>query len=169
MRISLLKKIDNAAYLTSFRVFCIPLLNFHSLFPRSFSYTRPQFVYIFCSQTNETRSQDLFQHMQSDDSSTHDAQTLDSATADQAKDQEKANFPDTYSDTEDDDTEMKTALLDDKEELPVSVFFHPRFVFVFFLSEQLIVCHVRYLFLLLLTDCYVLIAHPWDSYGDVID
>ena len=107
--------------------------------------------------------------MQSDDSSTHDAQTLDSATADQAKDQEKANFPDTYSDTEDDDTEMKTALLDDKEELPVSVFFHPRFVFVLFLSEQLIVCHVRYLFLLLLTDLYVLIAHPWDSYGDVID
>ena len=81
--------------------------------------------------------------MQSDDSSTHDAQTLDSATADQAKEQEKANFPDTYSDTEDDDTEMKTALFDDKEELPVSVFFffHPRFVFVyFFLSEQLIVC-----------------------------
>ena len=61
--------------------------------------------------------------MQSDDSSTHDAQTLDSATADQAKEQEKANFPDTYSDTEDDDTEMKTALFDDKEELPVSVFF----------------------------------------------
>ena len=80
-------------------------------------------MYIFRSQTNETRSQDLFQHMQSDDSSTHDAQTLDSATADQAKDQEKANFPDTYSDTEDDDTEMKTALFDDKEELPVSVFF----------------------------------------------
>ena len=123
MRISLFKKIDNAAYLTSFRVFCIPLLNFHSLFPRSFSYTRPQFVYIFCSQTNETRSQDLFQHMQSDDSSTHDAQTLDSATADQAKEQEKANFPDTCSDTEDDDTEMKTALFDDKEELLVSVFF----------------------------------------------
>ena len=80
-------------------------------------------MYIFCSQTNETRSQDLFQHMQSDDSSTHDAQTLDSATADQAKEQEKANFPDTYSDTEDDDTEMKTALFDDKVELPVSVFF----------------------------------------------
>ena len=80
--------------------------------------------------------------MQSDDSSTHDAQTLDSATADQAKEQEKANFPDTYSDTEDDDTEMKTALFDDKEELPVSIFFfYPRFVFVyFFLSEQLIVC-----------------------------
>ena len=71
--------------------------------------------------------------MQSDDSSTHDGQTLDSATADQAKEQEKANFPDTYSDTEDDDTEMKTALFDDKEELPVSIFFvHPRFVFVYF-------------------------------------
>ena len=70
--------------------------------------------------------------MQSDDSSTHDAQTLDSATADQAKEQEKANFPDTYSDAEDDDTEMKTAFFDDKEELPVSVFFffHPRCVFV---------------------------------------
>ena len=83
-------------------------------------------------QTNETGSQDLFQHMQSDDSSTHDAQTLDSATAGQAKEQEKANFPDTYSDTEDDDTEMKTALFDDKEELPVSVFLFHRFVFVYF-------------------------------------
>ena len=61
--------------------------------------------------------------MQSDDSSTHDAQTFDSATADQAKEQEKANFPDTYSDAEDDDTEMKTAFFDDKEELPVSGFF----------------------------------------------
>ena len=79
--------------------------------------------------------------MQSDDSSTHDAQTLDSATADQAKEQEKANFPDTYSDTEDDDTEMKTALFDDKEEIPVSVFFPSSVcVCVFFLSEQLIVC-----------------------------
>lgn len=98
--------------------------------------------------------------MQSDDSSTHDAQTLDSATADQSKEQEKANFPDTYSDTEDDDTEMKTALFDDKEELPVSVFF---------VWTAYRLCHVRHLFLLLLTDCYVLIAHPWSSYGDVID
>lgn len=98
--------------------------------------------------------------MQSDDSSTHDAQTLDSATADQAKEQEKANFPDTYSDTEDDDTEMKTALFDDKEELPVSVFFfHPRFVFVyfFFVWTAYRLCHVRYLILLLLIDGYVLI------------
>ena len=80
--------------------------------------------------------------MQSHDSSTHDAQTLDSATADQAKEQEKANFPDTYSDTEDDDTEMKTALFDDKEELPVSVFFSilGLCLCTFFLSEQLIVC-----------------------------
>ena len=80
--------------------------------------------------------------MQSHDSSTHDAQTLDSATADQAKEQEKANFPDTYSDTEDDDTEMKTALFDDKEELPVSVFFSilGLCLCIFFLSEQLIVC-----------------------------
>ena len=78
--------------------------------------------------------------MQSDDSSTHDAQTLDSATADQAKEQEKANFPDTYSDTEDDDTEMKTALFDDKEELPVSVFFPSSLCVCVFLSEQLIVC-----------------------------
>lgn len=82
--------------------------------------------------------------MQSDDSSTHDAQTLDSATADQAKEQEKANFPDTCSDTEDDDTEMKTALFDDKEELPVSVFFFFSILglclCIFFLSEQLIVC-----------------------------
>ena len=69
--------------------------------------------------------------MQSDDSSTHDAQTLDSATADQAKEQEKANFPDTYSGAEDDDSEMKTAFFDDKEEVPVSgFFFHPRCVFV---------------------------------------
>lgn len=109
--------------------------------------------------------------MPSNDSSTHDAQTLDSATADQAKDQEKANFPDTYSDTEDDDTEMKTALFDDKEELPVSVFFpYPRFVFVyfFFVWTACRLCHIRYLFLLLLIDGYVLIAHSWCSYGDVI-
>lgn len=108
--------------------------------------------------------------MQSDDSSTHDAQTLDSATADQSKEQEKANFPDTYSDTEDDDTEMKTALFDDKEELPVSVFFPSSLcVCVFFVWTAYRLCHVRHLFLLLLTDYYVLIAHPWSSYGDVID
>lgn len=74
--------------------------------------------------------------MQSDDSSTHDAQTLDSATADQAKEQEKANFPDTYSGAEDDDSEMKTAFFDDKEEVPVSGFFFPSSVCVC----QLIVC-----------------------------
>ena len=109
--------------------------------------------------------------MQSDDSSTHDAQTLDSATADQAKEQEKANFPDTYSDTEDDDTEMKTALFDDKVELPVSVFF-PSSVCVcvfFFVWTAYRLCHVRYLSLLLLIDGYVLIARSWSSYGDVID
>ena len=111
--------------------------------------------------------------MQSDDSSTHDAQTLDSATADQAKEQEKANFPDTYSDTEDDDTEMKTALFDDKEELPVSVFFFSILglclCIFFFVWTAYRLCHVRYLFLLLLINCCVLIAHSWSSYGDVID
>ena len=97
--------------------------------------------------------------MQSDDSSTHDAQTLDSATADQAKDQEKANFPDTYSDTEDDDTEMKTALFDDKEEIPVSVFFSilGLCLCIFFVWTAYRLCHVRYLILLLLIDGYVLI------------
>ena len=74
-------------------------------------------------QASETRSQDLFQHMQNDYQSTHDAQTLDSATADQAKEQEKANFPEMHSDNEEEeeDTEMKTALFDENEELPVSV------------------------------------------------
>lgn len=104
--------------------------------------------------------------MQSDDSSTHDAQTLDSATADQAKEQEKANFPDTYSGAEDDDSEMKTAFFDDKEEVPVSGFFF--FILGVCLSAYRL-CHVRFLLLLLLIDCYVLIAHSWSSYGDVID
>ncbi|XP_068697530.1 midasin-like [Montipora foliosa] len=70
---------------------------------------------------NETRNQDLFQHMKNDDSTNHDAQTLDSATADQAKEQEKVNFPDTNSEgddrkeeEEDDDYEMKSTLLEDK-------------------------------------------------------
>ena len=78
-------------------------------------------------QANETRNQDLFQHMKNDDSTNHDAQTLDSATADQAKEQEKVNFPDTNSEGDDrkeeeeeDDYEMKSALLEDKTELPVS-------------------------------------------------
>lgn len=61
--------------------------------------------------------------MQNEDPSSHDAQTLDSATADQAKEQEKANFPEMHSDREDeeDDSEMKTALFQEDEELPVSV------------------------------------------------
>ena len=80
-------------------------------------------IHVLCLfQANETRSQDLFQHMKNDDPSTHDAQTLDSATADQAKEQEKANFPQMQSDNEDDDEdeEMKTPLFDENEELPVS-------------------------------------------------
>lgn len=61
--------------------------------------------------------------MRNDDPSSHDAQTLDSANADQAKEQEKANFPEMNSDGEDeeDDSEMKTALFQENEELPVSV------------------------------------------------
>ena len=60
--------------------------------------------------------------MQSKDSSSHDAQTLDSATADQAKEQEKAHFPEMQSDEEDEeeDSEMKSALLEENDELPVS-------------------------------------------------
>lgn len=74
-------------------------------------------------QVNDTTSQDLFQHIQNEDSSSHDAQTLDSATADQAKAQEKANFPEMHSDEEDEeeDSEMKSSLLQENEELPVSV------------------------------------------------
>ena len=61
--------------------------------------------------------------MQNDDPSTHDAQTLDSATADQAKEQEKASFPEMHSDNDEEDSEMKTALFDENEDLPVSVCF----------------------------------------------
>lgn len=57
--------------------------------------------------------------MRNDDPSSHDAQTLDSATADQAETQDKANFPEMYSDVEDDEGDSKTALYDN-EELPVS-------------------------------------------------
>ena len=73
------------------------------------------------SQANKTTSQDLFQHMQNEDPSTHDAQTLDSATADQAKEQEKAHFPEMHSDGEDEgEEEMKSALLEESDELSVS-------------------------------------------------
>ena len=73
------------------------------------------------AQANKTTSQDLFQHMQNGDTSTHDAQTLDSATADQAKEQEKAHFPEIHSDGEDEEEEeMKCALLEENDELPVS-------------------------------------------------
>jgi len=60
--------------------------------------------------------------MHNEDPSSHDAQTLDSATADQAKEQEKANFPEMHSDEEDEeeDSEMKFALLEENDELPVS-------------------------------------------------
>lgn len=74
-------------------------------------------------QVNEARNQDLFQHMKDDDSSNHDAQTLDSATADQVKEQEKANFPAMQSEheEEEEDSEIKTALLEENEQLSVSV------------------------------------------------
>ena len=62
--------------------------------------------------------------MQSEDQSSHDAQTLDSATGDQAKEQEKAHFPEMHSDREDEEDdeeeEMKSALLEENGELPVS-------------------------------------------------
>ena len=63
--------------------------------------------------------------MQNEDPSTHDAQTLDSATADQAKEQEKAHFPEMHSDGDDDgedegEEEMKSALLEENDELSVS-------------------------------------------------
>ena len=78
--------------------------------------------YFYLCQGNETKTEDLFQHMRNDDPSSHDAQTLDSATADQAETQDKANFPEMYSDGEDDegDSKTETALLYDNEELPVS-------------------------------------------------
>ena len=59
--------------------------------------------------------------MQNEDPSTHDAQTLDSATADQAKEQEKAHLPEMHSDAEDEEEkEMKSALLEENNELSVS-------------------------------------------------
>ena len=59
--------------------------------------------------------------MQNEDPSTHDAQTLDSATADQAKEQEEAHFPEMHSDAEDEEEkEMKSALLGENDELSVS-------------------------------------------------
>ena len=60
--------------------------------------------------------------MRNDDPSSYDAQTLDSATADQAEKQDKAKFPDMHSDGEDKegDSEMKTTLFEENEELPVS-------------------------------------------------
>ena len=59
--------------------------------------------------------------MQNEDPSTHDAQTLDSATADQAKEQEKAHFPEMHSDGDDEgEEEMKSALLEENDELSVS-------------------------------------------------
>lgn len=82
----------------------------------------PVFVF-FWSQGNEAKKQDLFQHIQNDEPANYDAQTLDSATADQAEEQEKVNFPDTNSEAdkdEDDDYEMKSAFLEDKDEFPVS-------------------------------------------------
>lgn len=78
-------------------------------------------LFSLLAQANKTTSQDLFQHMQNEDPSSHDAQTLDSATADQAKEQEKAHFPDMHSDGEDEEEEeMKSALLEENDELPVS-------------------------------------------------
>ena len=60
--------------------------------------------------------------MQNEDQSSHDAQTLDSATANQAKEQEKAHFPEMHSNGEDEEEEeeMKSALLEENDELPVS-------------------------------------------------
>ncbi|KAK2570712.1 Midasin [Acropora cervicornis] len=73
------------------------------------------------AEANEAKRQDLFQHIQNDVSTNYDAQTLDSATADQAEEQEKGNFPDMDSEAdkdEDDDYEMQSAFLEDKDEFP---------------------------------------------------
>lgn len=78
---------------------------------------------LLLSQANEAKRQDLFQHIQNDVSTNYDAQTLDSATADQAEEQEKGNFPDMDSEAdkdEDNDYEMQSAFLEDKDEFPVS-------------------------------------------------
>jgi len=78
-------------------------------------------LFSLLAQANKATSQDLFQHMQNEDPSSHDAQTLDSATADQAKEQEKAHFPDMHCDGEDEEEEeMKSTLLEENDELPVS-------------------------------------------------
>ena len=81
------------------------------------------YLLLLLSQANEAKRQDLFQHIQNDESTNYDAQTLDSATADQAEEQEKGNFPDMDSEAdkdEDDDYEMQSAFLEDKDEFPVS-------------------------------------------------
>ncbi|XP_074625737.1 midasin-like [Acropora palmata] len=73
------------------------------------------------AEANEAKRQDLFQHIQNDVSTNYDAQILDSATADQAEEQEKGNFPDMDSEAdkdEDDDYEMQSAFLEDKDEFP---------------------------------------------------
>ena len=58
--------------------------------------------------------------MRDDDKSAHDAQTLDSATADQAKEQEGATFPELLSDEEEETPdEESNALWKEKEDLKV--------------------------------------------------
>ena len=61
--------------------------------------------------------------MRDQDQSAHDAQTLDSATADQAHEQEKAAFPEMFSDKEDEDedSEMSPAWPEENEEPPVRI------------------------------------------------
>mgnify|MGYP001799847918 CR=1 FL=1 len=61
---------------------------------------------------NETkRNADIYQHMTDESQGQHDAQTLDSATADQASHQEGAVFPEMQSDADSADEETDSSLL----------------------------------------------------------
>ncbi|XP_032235337.2 midasin-like isoform X2 [Nematostella vectensis] len=69
------------------------------------------------SNESDTRKiSDLYQHMRDEYGLTPDAQTLDSATADQAKEQDSATFPDEKSDGENVDIEEDVPLWKDNEE-----------------------------------------------------
>ena len=60
---------------------------------------------------NEPRKTDVYQHLADNYKGQHDAQTLDSATAEQASQQEGSAFPELQSDEEEGEEEMTEASL----------------------------------------------------------
>ena len=71
-------------------------------------------------QDKEKKTADQYQHMREDDPLDHDAQTLDSATADQIKEQEGTAFPELLSDNEEEGRDEKMDTLQrEMEELKV--------------------------------------------------